>query len=59
MASACEKCSFFPVKRCKCEELRLTERIKELEATLQHIAEDGCAKCGTVAEQALKGQTIW
>ena len=36
-------------------EIQLNERIKMLEAALLHIAEDGCPKCGNVAEQALKG----
>jgi hypothetical protein len=32
------------------------KQIKDLEAALEHIAEDGCPKCGNVAEQVLKGE---
>ena len=39
----------------KCAQVyKLEERIEELENALLHIAEDGCPKCGNVAEQALK-----
>lgn len=29
---------------------------KRFKETLEHIAENGCAKCGNVAEQALQGR---
>ena len=46
-----ETCRFGCTFRSK-KELRLeNDRFRQ---TLSHIAEDGCAKCGNVAEQALQ-----
>lgn len=42
MASACEKCNYFPVRRCKCEEVQLQERIEELEAENKKMKELKC-----------------
>ena len=47
MASACEKCGYFPVRRCKCEEVQLQERIQELEAKFKS------------ANDILNSQSFW
>lgn len=51
MASACEKCGYFPV-RCKCEELQLQAELDRYKTALQEIAEKS-QDHGHFADQAL------
>jgi len=61
MANACEKCNYFPVKRCRCNELLLQAKIKKLEEEKKieiQVAQKLCKLYFEIAEEFIDADEI-